>query len=316
MKISVVIPAYNSAATLAAAVRSARRQTLPAEEILVVDDGSTDDTPAICAGLGPDVRFVRRENGGLAAARNTGAAHTTGEWLLFLDSDDTLYPHALEILAEAAGRIPKARVVYGFVLQRRGPGEDTRLHSLPGAAGEPPRPAKAMFWWTAISTAGCALVHRSLHDAVGGFDENFRQVEDAEYWLRCGVTAPFAHCNQIVLDKGYSPSSLGGNTARSIWYRLQLQLKFLLWCDFRGIDPAFLKLRRGQIFDHAITRAYREHTWTALAPITDLAITEKVWTKRVVFASLHGSMVAPGAEKYPVVYRRWLDEARGISPPC
>lgn len=316
MKISVVIPAYNAASWLERCVASVRAQTLRPIEIVVVDDGSTDATAEIGRGLGPDVAYVRRENGGLAAARNTGTAHTTGDWLLFLDADDILYPHALQILAEGAERIPKARVVYGFVLQRRGPDEDARLHSLPRAIGAPPKPALANFWWTSISTAGCALIHRSLDAEVGGFDENFRQVEDAEYWLRCGVTAPFAHCNQIVLDKSYSPASLGENSARSIWYRLQLQLKFLLWCDERGVDRSFLKVKKGQLFDHALTRVYREKAWSLLQPIAGLATAEGVWTKRIAFASLHGTFVSAKSEKFPVVYRRWLDGSAAASSPC
>ena len=208
MTVSVIIPSYNAAKWLPRAIRSVLAQSRPAGELIVVDDGSTDDTEAVCRSYGERVTYIRRENGGLAAARNTGIAVASGDWFLFLDADDALYSQALSVLSKTAEG-SKAGVVYGFVLQRRGSPLEARLNGLPYAVGAPPAPAKAQFWWTGISTAGSALVSRWLNEAVGGFDENFRQVEDCEYWLRCGVTASFAHCDQIVLDKSVLPFVAG-----------------------------------------------------------------------------------------------------------
>ncbi|MEI6491529.1 MAG: glycosyltransferase family 2 protein, partial [Verrucomicrobiota bacterium] len=173
MTISVIIPSFNAAKWLPAAVASVRAQIRPADEIVIVDDGSTDGTRELCQTFGERVRYVARENGGLAAARNTGVAATSGEWLLFLDADDVLVPDALASLSRSAER-SDAGVVYGFVLQRRAVATETRLHGLPYAVGDPPAPAKAHFWWTPIPTAGAALIRRSLNEEVGGFDENFR----------------------------------------------------------------------------------------------------------------------------------------------
>ena len=270
MKISVIIPAFNAARWLPDAVASILCQTRPAHEIIVVDDGSTDDPAAALAGFGDKVRLVRRPNGGLSAARNTGVRDATGKWFLFLDADDRLFPAALEKLsakAESSG----AGVVYGFVLQRREPPTETRLHSLPYAVGEPPAPAAAMFWWTSIATAGCALIRRELNEKVGGFDENFRQVEDAEYWLRCGVTAPFVHTDTMVLDKSYHGSSLGQRRCSGIWYRLQLQRKFLDWCEARRISTEFLGTSPRAMVDHALTQAWREKAWGVLEPLLEQA---------------------------------------------
>ncbi len=277
MTISVIIPAYNAAAWLPQAICSVLAQTRRPEEIVVVDDGSSDDTAEVCRVFGKDVHYVRRENGGLSAARNTGLEVSTGEWFLSLDADDVLYPQALEVLSKRAAET-NSGVVYGFVLQRREQTVEARLHSLPYAVGEPPSPAKAAFWWTPIATLGSALVRRDLNNAVGGFDEKFRQVEDAEYWLRCGVTTSFAHCDQIVLDKTFSPGSLGQHQTRSVWFRLQLQLKFLLWCRERGIDTAFLETNHAQVIDHALTRAWRQQDWALLAPILSQAARLNVFT--------------------------------------
>lgn len=312
MTISVIIPAYNAEAWVAGAIESVLAQTRPAEEIVVVDDGSTDGTARECARFAGRVRSVRRENGGLSAARNTGLSVTTGEWFLSLDADDLLYPQALEVLAARAARTD-AGVVYGYVLQRREPAVETRLHSLPYAVGLPPAPAKAAFWWTPVATLGCALVRRDLNGDVGGFDENFRQVEDAEYWLRCGVTSAFAHCDQIVLDKSCSPNSLGQNTARSIWYRLQLQRKFLLWCGKRHIDTGFLQVTPADLIDHALKRIHSEKVWGALRPVLAQAKEMEVRTpwcwKAALTAALHRSAPGDATSSFPIVYSRWLESA-------
>lgn len=312
MKVSVVIPAFNAARWLPSAVASVLAQTRPADELVIVDDGSTDSTSEVARSFGGMVRLVSRENGGLAAARNTGTAATTGDWLLFLDADDTLVPTALESLTGRASA-GDAGVVHGFVLQRRAEPTETRLHGLPYAVGNPPVPAKAHFWWTPIPTAGAALIRRSLNEQVEGFDERFRQVEDAEYWLRCGVTAPFAHCNQLVLDKSYSPSSLGQHETGSIWFRLQLQLKFLEWCRRRNKDTGFLEATPAMMIDHALTRIDRTGSWAILEPVlrhADRMRVRSAWywrsKARLHFLKLSGKLPPPNP-KCREVFLEWLN---------
>jgi glycosyltransferase involved in cell wall biosynthesis len=99
-RFSVIIPAYNSAATLARAVDSVLAQSYPAQEIIVVDDGSMDATPEVAARYGAKLRYIRQENAGVSAARNHGARIATGDWLAFLDADDWYYPNRLRLHAE------------------------------------------------------------------------------------------------------------------------------------------------------------------------------------------------------------------------
>ncbi|MDZ7596225.1 MAG: glycosyltransferase family A protein [Thiobacillus sp.] len=98
-RLSVVIPAFNSAATLARAIESARAQSWPAHEIIVVDDGSTDATAEIAAGF-DGVRLIRQKNSGVSVARNAGAAAASGDWLAFLDADDWYAPDRIKLHAE------------------------------------------------------------------------------------------------------------------------------------------------------------------------------------------------------------------------
>lgn len=106
-RFSVIIPAYNSAATLARAIDSVLAQTWPAYEIIVVDDASSDGTGDVAAGFGQRIRYLRREhNAGVSSARNYGVEQATGDWLAFLDADDWYFPERLRLHAEWIAQDP------------------------------------------------------------------------------------------------------------------------------------------------------------------------------------------------------------------
>jgi glycosyltransferase involved in cell wall biosynthesis len=98
-RFSVIIPAFNAAATLARAIESVRAQSWPVHEIIVVDDGSTDATADIARRFGDEVRLIRQPNSGVSVARNAGAAAATGDWLAFLDADDWYAPDRIGLHA-------------------------------------------------------------------------------------------------------------------------------------------------------------------------------------------------------------------------
>lgn len=99
-RFSVIIPAYNSETTLARAIDSVLAQSYPAQEIIVVDDGSTDGTPDVVARYGKKLCYIRQVNAGVSSARNHGAQAASGDWLAFLDADDWYYPDRLRLHAE------------------------------------------------------------------------------------------------------------------------------------------------------------------------------------------------------------------------
>jgi GT2 family glycosyltransferase len=101
---SVIIPNYNNGATLGRAIASVLAQTHPAHEIIVIDDGSKDDSRAVATSFGDKVRYVYQENAGVSAARNAGARLATGDWLAFLDADDTFLPERLALHADWIAR--------------------------------------------------------------------------------------------------------------------------------------------------------------------------------------------------------------------
>lgn len=98
-RFSVIIPAFNAATTLARAIDSVRAQSWPVHEIIVVDDGSTDDTVDVARRFGDAVRLIRQRNSGVSVARNAGAAAATGDWLAFLDADDWYAPDRIKLHA-------------------------------------------------------------------------------------------------------------------------------------------------------------------------------------------------------------------------
>jgi glycosyltransferase involved in cell wall biosynthesis len=103
--ISVVIPSYNAGTLLRETLDSVLSQSYPAHEIIVVDDGSTDDTAALVRDYGHAVRYIWQENQGQAVARNTGIAAATGDWIALLDSDDVFLPIVFSELQRRLRRI-------------------------------------------------------------------------------------------------------------------------------------------------------------------------------------------------------------------
>ncbi len=103
-RFSVIIAVYNGESTIGRAIDSILGQTFPAHEIIVIDDGSTDNTKQKIASFGERVRYIHQENSGVAAARNLGARLATGDWLCFLDADDYYYPQRLAWQAELLAR--------------------------------------------------------------------------------------------------------------------------------------------------------------------------------------------------------------------
>jgi GT2 family glycosyltransferase len=109
LRCSVVIPTYNRADCIGRTIASVMAQSLPPDEVIVVDDGSTDDTAGVVAGFDGRVRYVRQENAGVAAARNHGARLAGSEWIAFVDSDDLWHPRKLELQLGVLACLPAAR---------------------------------------------------------------------------------------------------------------------------------------------------------------------------------------------------------------
>ena len=201
--VTAVMPAYHAAAFVGEAVASLLRQTVPPHEVIVVDDGSTDDTAAVAEAAG--ARVIRQANGGPAAARNTGIRAATTEWIALLDADDLARPTRLATQQRHLDD-PAIAVVFAG-------------HYMEGKV-QPTPPARIDFdvlWrrnWIPTSTV---MLRRAAWEAVGGFDESrdLIGVEDYNFWLRLAHAGwGFVRVNEVLVDYRPTPASLTAQTRR------------------------------------------------------------------------------------------------------
>jgi glycosyltransferase involved in cell wall biosynthesis len=263
--ISIIIPAYNAEETLAATLRSCLFQTLEPQEIIVVDNGSNDTTHQVAASFGAQIDYFFMENEGVSRARNIGAQRATGEWLLFLDADDQLLPHALQFLVATAMQ-QESKVVYGMVIERRQPPQLARLNGFDFAAGEPPHGAERNFWRCAIATPGSALVKKSLHQEIGGFVTGYEPMEDRDYWIKCGLMEKIAFCDNVVLDKIWRPSSHGSQHSKRIYRGQQAQRALKEWALKKTLPAAWIPEDRA-IMRSALDEAVWRRCYDILRPL-------------------------------------------------
>jgi glycosyltransferase involved in cell wall biosynthesis len=185
--VSVIMPAYNVAPYIGEAIESVLAQTFTDFELLVVDDGSTDDTAAIAKRFADGdsrIRLLRQDNRGLAAARNTALRHARAGALALLDSDDLWMPRFLEAQLAMLDARPDVDIVTGNA-RTLGSHED----GFPARPWPDPRPWPDL--WTILgdelSVFIMSVLRRRVYDTIGGFDEMLRTNEDFDFWLRAAL---------------------------------------------------------------------------------------------------------------------------------
>jgi GT2 family glycosyltransferase len=190
--VSIITPCYNGAPFLADTLRSALNQTRPPIEIIMIDDGSTDDSAAIAESFGPPVRVIRQENQGESVARNRGIAEARGTYILFLDADDLLAPEALARLADVVAQGPGTVAIMGCAWFRDDPDTPYSRQAMEHRAFYPGI-IEANF-----GPPHCWLTPREVIQAAGGFCETMRWFEDWDLWWRVGLEA-----SALVPAEGY-----------------------------------------------------------------------------------------------------------------
>jgi glycosyltransferase involved in cell wall biosynthesis len=196
MRISVVIPAYNAESFLADTIHAARAQTLAPLEIIVVDDGSTDDTSDVAKGLG--CRVIRQANGGVCVARNTGILAARGDWIALLDHDDLWLPEKLERQAAAVALQPEVGcVATDFLRLRDGQSDPVSCLALPeyrldaltmvplaDEIAHCPRAGEELLMTGWFLFPSSMLIRRDILLAAGLFRPEQRLCEDVDCLLR------------------------------------------------------------------------------------------------------------------------------------
>jgi len=237
MSVTAIIPTFNRASVLGRALASVLGQIDPPDEIIVVDDGSTDNTSEVCGRFGSRVRYVQQENRGVAAARNRGIREAEGEYLAFLDSDDAWLPEKLTVHLQAHRECPGAGWSVSDALLTR-PGDPAEVVARAFERGFPVfengkvdahehfggsleqveirvgRDSIPVFSGDAFDLLfsgnfvfpSCAVIHRSVVSLAGTFDETMRVAEDTEFFHRISAES---HC--LVISASLTEYSLGGS---------------------------------------------------------------------------------------------------------
>ncbi len=199
---SVVIPTFNRSRLVRRAIESALNQTLPAKQIIVVDDGSTDDTDDVCQKYGKAIEYVRQTNAGVSVARNQGVSLARHPWTAFLDSDDYWAPTHLEKMAVAIQGTSGKACFYFADMQFPGANEGNTLWAKIGLKISGPYLLAQdgtdwmMMPWQPCAPP-CSVFNTGTLKASGGFDSHYRIREDTEIFCRLGIGASVCAVNSV-----------------------------------------------------------------------------------------------------------------------
>jgi glycosyltransferase involved in cell wall biosynthesis len=191
-RVSVIIPCYNQGRFLGEALDSILAQRHPVHEIIVVDDGSTDETAAVAASYS-GVQYIRQENAGPAAARNRGLQGCRGDFVVFVDADDRLLPRHFTTSLQAFAEHPNVVMVWGDY-RWFGTQDGWHVHNCA------PRPDYygAMLHFGMMGPPATLMLRHEVLSAIGGFRTDLVPCEDLEMWLRVARSYP-VHCHHAVI---------------------------------------------------------------------------------------------------------------------
>jgi glycosyltransferase involved in cell wall biosynthesis len=239
--VSVVIPTYNAGQFIAAALDSVLSQSFRDLEVVVVDDGSTDDTEARMQAYGTPIRYLRQKNAGVAVARNRGIAESRSKYIAFLDADDTWFPNKLGRQIDALSSHPGVRACYSAFQM-----VDAQLRSL----GVPANPRRAglledlLMRGNVIGSICTVLAERTLFDEVGAFDPTLSQCADWDMWVRIGTRTDALYLDEPLVTYRQHAANMSRNARLLEEDSLRVLRKAF---DMNGLSES-LRARRRQAF--------------------------------------------------------------------
>jgi len=263
--ISVIIPNYNHTRFIPTAIKSVLNQTYPRCEIIVVDDGSTDDSREVVAQFGDKVRYIWQKNQGLAGTRNTGIQAAAGEMIALLDADDEWAPEFLDTMIRLAGENPNGLVFYCMAQCMDVDGND-----LPQLVGGPPVAPEALYQKLLRANfiiPSTVIFKRQPLLEAGSFDASLRSCEDWDMWLRLLPAGQIIGTAQTLVRYRVHGSSLSTNVAN-----MQDAARKVVEKHFGGEegDPATWSNDKRRAYGglyryQTITFIQRQNNWTAAA---------------------------------------------------
>ena len=205
--VTIAIACYDQGRFLGEAIESALGQTYPHIEVVVVDDGSTDDTPTVATRYA-GVRLVRQPNAGLSAARNTGLRVAEGAFVVFLDADDRLCPYAVAAGLACFEEYPESAFVSGDHVRIRADGTHLAAHDPPAPDTDPYR---RLLRGNYIGMHATVMYRRVVLAAAGGFDPSLPACEDYDVYLRLARAHPIAAHEAIVAEYRIHEQNMSGD---------------------------------------------------------------------------------------------------------
>lgn len=287
MLVSVVIPAYNAARHIRRSLDSVLAQTYPEFEVIVVDDGSVDQTSAIVMSYtDPRVQLIRQPNAGVSAARNRGIEAARGDWIAFIDADDRWEPVFLETVVSTARRFPN--VVSVFTNFRD---SVTGRLMIPEQDGEA-RVLESYFSFLLRNKQGmwssCVLVHRETLRAIGGFPVGVTHGEDLDTWARLAWSGPIAYVPEPLAIYHTDTEGSAMKMPMEIWLRYPPVVKtFKEWQQSGKIPRSMLSE------SEAYVREYLFSYVRALLKIgrrneaRDVLVKEKLLSRKYFYYAAH-----------------------------
>jgi len=234
-KVSIIIPAYNQAAFLPEAIDSALGQTHAAVEVIVVDDGSPDDTASVCRRYGSRIHYIHKENAGLSAARNTGILAAAGDFVIFLDSDDFLPLETVQKHLQTIEARPDIDVAYATYLY-------VDMSGSPTLTGFDPFVEDDAFHQLLLGNlfpSHAAMTRRSSLANSGLFDVDLKSVEDWDLWLRLAARgSKFVRTADIAVPYRQYPDSMSKD------YDRMRRAALMVLTKARGYHVGCAKCRR------------------------------------------------------------------------
>jgi len=275
--VTVVIPVFNGFAAAAQAVRSVQRQSVPPQEIIVVDDGSTDgdleaawrDDPSLRTPV--PLRILRQTNGGPSRARNAGIAAATQPWIAFLDADDLWFPQRLAIQWAALHRFPQA-VLCTANWMRPGAQASRETQNAPHCYASP-QAVRRIVWLNRFQTSTVLVATAALQQA-GLFDPEMDGFEDWDLWMRVAACGDHVHLAVPLVIYADTPGGVSKNTHRAYVRGRQRLLRYhngegnpavarwvttevLVWHQLR-FAFAFTRLGERQMAKECLLQAWRD----------------------------------------------------------
>lgn len=264
--VSTIIPTYNRAHIICEAVDSALAQTYRHIEVIVVDDGSKDDTLELLKGYGDRIRVISQANGGPAAARNRGIAVSRGELVAFLDSDDIWLPEKIKqqvILLERAGASVPCCLCNILMKWKSGDRASFDIALLKPSAEEGLwlNVDEVLATRSVLFNQGI-IIRREVLDKIGGFDENIRYLEDYEFPLRLSLEGPWAFIKTpLVVWRESMTNSVYKNSLREEVCTSQCMVE-VFEAHLARVEETGRKLRLRRSVSRELKRA-RRHLWAA-----------------------------------------------------